>query len=158
MQPQQTNLLPLLLVIVLAVLLLRQPGPDPSPIPPRPTPIPDSPIRRIVRDLVQRLIPGSTRVAEARSVARVYRDLAAEIETLRDPLSPSKLKRPADPIREADRRIRTTLGARWEAWIPVHDQLADALAELDQRGEIGRTIYAVGDVFHAIAVGLEEVR
>lgn len=152
---QQTNLLPLLLVIVLAVLLLRQPSPEPEPDP-EPDPEPNRPVVSLVQRIARRLVPaGTARATDARQIAGIYRSLAAEIATLRDPLSTSKLKRPSDPLQEADRQIRAALGSRYATWQPVFDQLASALAVLDEQGDIGRTIYAVGEVFTALAVGLE---
>jgi hypothetical protein len=154
----QSNPLGLILIAVLAFFLLRGPAPGPEPVPPPPDPVPTAPIARLVRDLVTRLVTGPTRAAECRAIAAVYRDLAAEIDTLRDPLSSSTLKRPADPIIRADQRIRQTLGARASDWQPARDAIADELARLDQRGEIGRSIYHIAAAFREIAAGLESVQ
>ena len=151
----QSNPLALVLIAVLAFFLLRSPDPSPGPEPVPPTPPgPVSTISTLVRDLVRRLVPGST-AAEAQRIAAIYLELADEIDTLRDPLSPSKLKRPADPILLADQRIRQTLGSRASDWQAARDAIADELARMDQRGEIGRSIYDVAKVFREIAAGVQ---
>lgn len=150
----QSNPLALVLIAVLAFFLLRAPDPVPPNPEPPPPPGPVSGIAQMVRDLVARLAPRAT-AAERAAIAAVYRSLADEIDTLRDPLSPSKLKRPAEAILLADQRIRQTLGDRASDWQPARDAIADELARLDARGEIGRSIYDVAKVFREIAAGLQ---
>jgi hypothetical protein len=159
MQQQQGNPLGLILIVVLLVIFLRQPpSPNPpSPDPPPPVPPPVTRLTGIVRAIVTRLLPGQSRSAEARQLAAVYRSLADEIDSLRDPLSPSPLKRPADPIAAAHDRGKTALGSRWDDWRPAIAEINAELAAQDARGEIGRSIYDVGRVFRELAHALETI-
>lgn len=156
--PQQSNGLGIVLILVLLVIFLRQPpSPNPSPDPPPPVPTPVTRLTGIVQAIVTRLIDVRSRSAEAQQLAAVYRSLADEIDSLRDPLSPSTLKRPADPIAAALVRGKTALGSRWDAWQPAIAEINAELAAQDARGEIGRSIYDVGRVFRELAHALETI-
>ena len=152
-QTSSAGLLVLLAGVALWLLLSRQPVPPDT----LPRPLPDpTPLAEFVR-LRASQVAGSTAAAEAAALAKNYADVAAEIETLGDPLSSSTLKRPADAIARVAVANQNTLGSRSAAWMPFFDAMTARFEELDQAGHIERSIYAVGEVYSQVAVGLQSL-
>jgi len=147
-QPAGTPAL-LLIAIVVGYLLFsgKQPAPEPPPGP-DPTPLVEFVRARAVQ------VSGATAAAERAALAQNYAAVAAEIQTLVDPLSSSTLKRPANAIARVAVLNQNTLGARASAWMPFFDALAARLEQMDAAGQIERSIYAVGEVYAQVAAGL----
>jgi hypothetical protein len=155
MDDRRTNsLAPVGLLLAAVALWLAFSGKtDPVPLPPGPSPDPTA-LADFVRVQAAR-VSGSTTADEAAALAANYAEVAAEIETLGDPLSSSTLKRPADAIARVAVANQNTLGARATAWMPFFDALTVRFEELDRAGRIERSIYAVGEVYAQVAAGLQ---
>jgi hypothetical protein len=153
MRQQESNGSLLVLLLLAAILLatgeIQCPAPGPAPDPP-----PDSSLVQRVRQIVSRQVSGATRSAEARQIAQVYREIAADVEALRDPLHLSPIKRPRDAVGLANHRIDQLLSDRASAWQAARQDIA---RELSAR-QVGRGIYDVAEVFVQLADALEEVR
>lgn len=142
---------PALLLIAIVVGFLLFSGKQ---TPPEPPPGPDpTTLAEFVRVRAAQ-ISGATAAAERAALAKNYAAVAAEIQTLIDPLSSSTLKRPADAIARVAVLNQNTLGARASAWRPFFDALAARLEQMDAAGQIERSIYAVGEVYAQVAAGL----
>lgn len=150
MSNQKFNPAALLLLVLAAVgyLALRDPQPNPTP------PVPPGTLAAATRALYESRIAGDNNGSEAAAVAECYRVVAAEIETLVDPLVRSPLKRPQDAIQRVANETATALGVRAHAWQPFFDSLADELQAREAAGQIPRSIYGVGEAFVEIAAGL----
>jgi hypothetical protein len=151
----------LVLLAVIAWLFVSSQGPAPNPAPgpaptpnPAPQPGPETPLAQYVRQLADQ-VTGATASAERAKLAENYRAIAAEIETLVDPLATSALKRPADAVERADQLNRQVLGVRSAAWDACFSGLGRRLETMDREGRIERSIYAVGEVYAEVARGLD---
>jgi hypothetical protein len=155
-QTQQMNPLAIVLVLVVLWLMLSRPQPTPpTPPGPGPEPRPVSKIADRVREIVRRLVPAADRAATAAQLAAVYREIAADVERLKDPLHRSEIKRPQDVLTVADRRIEQTLANRSAAWHAARAEISLLLDDLQTRGEIGRSVYDVGRALGEVAAGLD---
>lgn len=146
MSNKQTNPAGLILLALVAWFVLRASAPVPSPDP-------ETPLSQYVERLALATVDGATRDQEAGRLAEVYAGIAAEIQTLIDPLADSDLKRPQDAIARANRDSAETLGPRAAAWSTFWKRLADRL----EQENVEPSIYAVGDVYAEVAAGLRAV-
>ena len=143
----------LIVVVVLLVMILTIGPCNKTPDPPVPPP-PVNGLAASVQQLAARLVPAADR-AKSASVASEYRRLAAEIQTLPQPLSQSKLLTPAAAIAASNQAARAALGNSWDAWQPFYRELFALLNAAEQRPDADRTVYGVGKSFAAIAAGLQ---